>query len=318
MILRADGYPIQINAATKIAYSAPLSSLSHVKPNIWITYHGTRSPDGIFVADTVGFQANDISKSEGKLIDKNTYDPAAVPSDSKQGAMSKYFLGLNPKKIPPYADAAMQERVKRIGTSLIPAYQRSLTDDNESKINFQFQVIDYPKLHDALTMPSGVILVPRQVVERLENDSQLATVLADNIATALEKQSYRMIPAAKTMGAANAAATVGGFFVPGLGVATSLATGAANKSIQTDLRNQSGRVSLGLMHDAGYDIQQAPIAWWRLATKPTKPLANTTPPPRAINLYQTIGLIWTGSSEMLAPLPDRPTTTPVATSNSSL
>jgi hypothetical protein len=27
--------------------------------------------------------------------------------------------------------------------------------------------------------------------------------------------------------------------------------------------HQSGRVSLWLMHDAGYDVDEAPVAWWR-------------------------------------------------------
>jgi hypothetical protein len=64
---------------------------------------------------------------------------------------------------------------------------------------------------------------------------------------------------------------VGGFFVPGLGLASE-ATGIAAHNIQTNLLNQSGRVSLGYLHDAGYDIRQARLAWWTLASKPKKTL----------------------------------------------
>jgi hypothetical protein len=60
----------------------------------------------------------------------------------------------------------------------------------------------------------------------------------------------------------------------------------------SDILEQSGRVSLGLLHDAGYDLQQAPIAWWLLASKPSKNLVDTKIPPRAINLYQTLGIVW--------------------------
>ena len=52
----------------------------------------------------------------------------------------------------------------------------------------------YLDAKDAITLPSGVIAVPYQVVERMQNDDQLATVLADNIAENLEKDSVRMVP----------------------------------------------------------------------------------------------------------------------------
>ncbi len=183
----------------------------------------------------------------------------------------------------------MQARVDRIGSSLIPDYQHNLRDDDPSKINFRFQLIDNPKFHRRTDAPQRHHSCTRQVVERLSNDSQLATVIADNIATALEKQDYRMIPAYAAMSTAGVAADVGSIFVPGLGLATSAANYAAAKSIRTGILGQSGRVSLGLLHDAGYDLQQAPIAWWLLASKPSKNLADTKIPPRAINLYQTLG-----------------------------
>ncbi len=79
----------------------------------------------------------------------------------------------------------MQARVDAIGATLVAKYQRDLPDADETKINFRFQLIDNKKWHDAVALPSGIILIPHQVVERLQNDSQLATVLADNIATVL-------------------------------------------------------------------------------------------------------------------------------------
>jgi hypothetical protein len=198
----------------------------------------------------------------------------------------------------------MQARVNRIGFSLIPEYQRNLLNDDPSKISFRFQLIDSPKFHDALTLPNGIILIPRQIVERLSEDSQLATVLADNIACALEKQTYRMMPAYTAMSSAQIASDIGEFFVPGLGLATGIANYASAKPIQTDLLGQSGRVSLDLLQDAGYDIRQAPIAWWTLATKPSGALAETAPPPRALNLYRAIGMIWKNYPTTASPAND--------------
>jgi hypothetical protein len=290
-VLRADGYVIRINASTKTGFAAPMSALADVKPGTWLAYSGTLDSGGFLTADNVAFQPNTVSNSEAAMIGFNNYDTSAVPDDAKQNPFQKYLIGLDPKKIPPYHDNAMQARIDRIGKSLIPAFQQSLPSTDPRKIHFQFQLIDGAKWKDALTLPSGIILVPHQIVERLPDDSQLAAVVADNVATALEKQSYRLRPAQTTLAIVNLATSAGGFFVPGLGL-TSVATGVSGHKIQTDLLNQSGRVSLGLLHDAGYDINQAPVAWWMLASKPGKSLAETTIPSRAINLYQTIGLIW--------------------------
>lgn len=291
LLLRADGYVIEINSSTTETFGAPLSALSDIQPNTWIKYQGTLEPNGLLVADKADFRSNTITDREKELLTKTNYDPSAVPPDSKQNSASKVLLGWNPKKEPPYDDPVMEARLNRIGKSLIPSYQSKLRPDDPTKILFQFQVIDRAKLRSAYALPSGVILVPHQIIGRLENDSQIAAILADAMATALVKQGYRLDPTETTMTALNVASAIGGSLVPGLGF-VGLATIPASKSIQTNLLEQSGRISLGLLHDAGYDVQQAPVAWWLLATNPSEGLAQTNLPPRAANLYRTIGLIW--------------------------
>ena len=53
-------------------------------------------------------------------------------------------------------------------------------------------------------------------------------------------------------------------------------------------RQQSGRVSLYLLSDAGYDLHQAPVAWWLLASKKPKDPVDISIPSRAAYLYETI------------------------------
>ena len=126
----------------------------------------------------------------------------------------------------------------------------------------------------------------------MQNDSQLATVLADNIATALEKQDLHAQPPNRTMAATNIAGAVGGIFVPGLGLATQAATGGAAYKLAVLREDQSGRVSLGLLHDAGFDIQEAPLAWWILASRKGKDLPDTNVPRRATYLFKMLGTTW--------------------------
>jgi hypothetical protein len=292
ILLRADGYPILVNASTQISFKAPLTSLSQVTTNIWIAFHGKLREDGTVLAEAAIFTPNIIQDREDKLLAGTDYDPSAVPDDSKQNIARKFFLGVDLKKIPPVHDDAIQARISRIGESLIPRYQRDLPNTDETKIDFRFQLVDQPKWHDAVTTPGGVILIPRHIVERLQNDSQLAAVLADNIGTALEKQTYLAMPKNQAIVAANLGGTAAGFFVPGLGLATGIATYSSAKTIYSHEIQQSGRVSLGLLHDAGYDINEAPLAWWTIAAKNAADPTITDPPNRSLNLYKTIGAVW--------------------------
>jgi hypothetical protein len=288
-LLRADGYLILITAKTHSVYTKPLVSLFDVGTNVWVRYSGKQRPDGIVEADTAAFAQNAIPKDENKLRTKNEYDPKAVDPSLKQNDASKLFFGFNPMEIPPYDDAAMQSRIERIGASLVPAYQRHLPVDDKTKINFRFQLVDEPKWRTAMPLPNGIILVSRQIVDRMENDSQLATILADNIAWILEKQDYRGQPAKNEIAAAKLVSLVGGGYLFG---ATTAVTKGIAATLERHAEDQSGRVSLVLLHDAGYNILEAPHAWWLAAPKKPTTMSATDPPLRAVNLYKTIGTTW--------------------------
>ncbi len=143
-----------------------------------------------------------------------------------------------------------------------------------------------------------LLLVPRKVVERLPDDSQLATVLADHIANSMEKEAYRQQAIRRKTMAVEIAGGVASALTP-LSLVSGLAgTGALmdasgkNASLLTEAEEQSGRVALGLMYDAGYDITQAPEAWWTLATKPGNSPHQHSAPDRANNLYDALGTTW--------------------------
>ena len=291
LMVRADGYPIHIDSRTEISWSAPLNSLNGVKAGDWIEYKGRQRVDGVVEAESAKLSRNTVSDGEEKLRARYEFDPAAVPTSEKQSTASMMFIGIKRKRFPPYTDSAMQARVDAIGAKLVPAYQRALRDSDPAKINFRFQVIDTKWFRDALSLPSGIILVPHQVVERMQNDSQLATVLADNMACALEKQQYRNAPAIEALSAATWGADVAGIFIPGVGL-IGTGTSIAAQDLATKTEDQSGRVSLGLLHDAGYDLDQAPMAWWLLASRKPEPTLRIPMPHRAAYLYRALGENW--------------------------
>ncbi len=292
LIVRADGYRIILAKTTKYTFNPPMAGLGEVQTNIWIRYSGRLRADGTILADEAVFSKNDTPKQEEKLRNKNEFDPSAVDEDDRQRNISKAIHGLDPHRIPAYHDDAMQQRVDALGARLIPAFQRMLPDDDPTKINFRFQLVDQKKLRDGLALPSGIILMPYQVVLRLRNDTQLATVLADGIATAMEKEGLQELPAKERMKAVQIAGTAGGFFVPGLGFAAGFVNHTVKNNMDRHAEAQSGRVSLSLLHDAGFDIAQAPVTWWLLASTKPKDLKDIKMPFRASALYGMLGTTW--------------------------
>ena len=185
----------------------------------------------------------------------------------------------------------MQAHVEKIGNSLIPAYQRELPDSDPAKVNFRFQVIDGQGFLGAIALPSGIILIPRQVVERMQNDSQVAAILASGIAGILERQIYRDLPPSRALAAGELGAAVAGAFVPGGFLVESMVGGIRDQQ-QASIEEQDSRVSLDLLKYAGYDIDQAPMAWWLLASNKAKPVAKIDMPDRTTYLYRILGETW--------------------------
>ena len=292
LVVRADGYLIHIPGKALIVWGAPLHSFADVKVGDWIDYEGHQQPDGTVVAEKVRFAPVVVGKREEQYRSKSNFNPSKVPASAKQSGASMYFLGMNPKRFPPYKDPEMQARIDEIGDKLIPAWQRDLIDSDPAKVHFRFQVISTRKFRDALALSSGVILVPQQVVARMQNDSQLAAVLADNIAVVLERWDFRHLSDARELAAAGYGADAAGFFIPGVVLVDPLLGVGGYRALMTKQEHQSGRVALALMRDAGYDIDQAPVAWWLLASKTPKPISDIPLPGRAAYLYKILGECW--------------------------
>lgn len=290
--MRADGYPILITSKALIVWVPGLHSLADVKTGDWIDYQGERRSDGMVVAEKVRLAPLAVGKGEEKFRAKRDFDPSKVPDSARQSAVSMYFLGVNPKRFPAYDDLQMQSRVNEIGDKLIPAWQRRLSDSDPAKIHFRFQLISTGKFRDALALSSGVILLPRQVVTRMQNDSQLAAVLADNIAAVLEREDYRHLSTDRELTAGAYGAEVADLFIPGVDLVNPWLGIGGHEALKIKEEDQSGRVALWLLHDAGYDIDQAPVAWWLLAARTPQPISKIPLPHRAAYLYKILGECW--------------------------
>lgn len=281
--VRADGRRILIDRKSNVTLIPPLRSLADVRAGDWIEYSGPFSPDAVVHAEKIRISPAVVTKAEAQAR-SDMVRIVAVPDPAQPDTAAVKYITLDDRAASFYDDPAMQARVDAIMMRLIPAFQRDLPDHDSRKIRFRFQITADKPWNRVVALPKGVILIPHQVIERMQNDSQIAAILADGIAYNMENEAFRMRAVVPVVAAASYV-----YFNPL--IAWGL-TESAKKAVEQIRDDQSGRVALCLMHDAGYDIEEAPKAWWLLNSKNPKPISKISLPHRAAYLYRILGETW--------------------------
>lgn len=274
-VFRADGYLIRITGLTDAKFRGALKTLADVRTNTWLAYEGKRDATGVLVASKVTFIPDKPPKARASqptgLQDKAPNTDSIIDADGHfESARAKVRMSAAGgwcgwHKVP--ADPALQERVWRLGMSVVPAYMKQLRADDPAKIHFRFYAIDERKIRADIVCNEGLILIPKQIVARLKNDDQLTALLADGVAYNLQMHSALLAKEFLEAFGGELAGYVAGFFVPGVDIATDIGTDVAVHKIEVQMEEQRGRVALALMADAGQDPRQAPEAWRLLAPK---------------------------------------------------
>jgi hypothetical protein len=298
---RADGYQIRITSSTDLTFADKLNSLADIDTNIWIRYEGKRDKNGVLIASKVTFLPAKPAAYRKLLGGGEDPESGLMPASqrhAKKPAPNPYFDPPKPEIDPETgnrvdfektldmdgnltedagirfgalggwhtipADKALQERVRRVGARIVPDYQKALAADHPSKIHFRFYAVDYDKFRGVMCPLTGLILIPKQVVERLQNDDQLAAVLTNGVAYNLQRQAARISADNRVLTGAYVAIAFAPaiVFLPALDAAVS----TANK-ITIGLYEERARIALVLLSDAGYNPRQAPEAWRLLAPK---------------------------------------------------
>jgi Peptidase family M48/Domain of unknown function (DUF5666) len=278
--IRADGERIHVLPATVVtiksnrserksskdeAADRPLDSVDVLNLDTFVRYQGTRNTDGKVDAAKVEFEHEEFEPGEAKLWKKLNPDvkppdySSLVPGELK---MHNCVYEWCEQQIIPSKEA--QDYIARIGESLIPAHQKELPTDDPLKIPFRFYLVK-AKSFNAVSYPNGVVLVHSGVFDILQNEAQLAFVLAHEISHAVEKHTWQ---AAHYHQKELIALRAGGALIPfgGFWVADLTADGVKNQYVRS-LENQADRVGLEWMLAAGYDIREAPASWQALSAK---------------------------------------------------
>lgn len=289
-VFQADGYKIRVTSATKLSLSKKMKSISDAGPGYLIRFKGVRDAKGVLVAEKAGI----IPGRSGWLRPVNPAEGEKAPRQlpvPKEGALldvNGYFAGLHANlddkdaggacgwhKVPP--DVTMQNRVQNVGVRLVPAYLMKLDDNDKAKIHFRFYVVEENMVRSDLACIPGLILIPGKVLERLQNDDQLAALLADGIAGNLQQFASEAIEKQKKLDA-SFAIELALMTVPFGGVADGIIAKHQMDKLQEEER---GRIALELMAAGGYDPWQAPEAWRLLAEKKPKAGAQLPYPDRS-------------------------------------
>ncbi len=294
LVFAADGYRIRVTPTTEVKFPHDVKSAADVRAGLWALYEGKMGQDGLLVAGKVKFVSTEQSKAKSDKATGNSSQPTATPKPPAGGGPPtqqstqppnnasgqpedqiddrRTEIDLDNITYSISKDEALKSRVRRIGMSLVPAFQKQLPEDDPAKIHFDFIAVKNPGREEYFSSdPEGVILMPAELAARFKNDDQLAAVLADGVANSLQQQAPWVIQVnranlerAGVMGAAN--------LVPFAGL---VAGGAYTYEAEKALKEQRWRVALELMADAGYDPWQAPEAW-RLAAPGKLPADAST------------------------------------------
>lgn len=244
--------------------SLPLESVDQIGPNTFMTYEGMRQLDGSVFAQKVEFMRNELDSWEigvRKKLRPKVKDPNY--SQLKAGELKVY---RDKYKLLP--SQQVQQYIQQLGLQLVPEHQRNLLPDNPDKIDFKFYVV-VNKVPNAGAYPNGVIIVHSGMLEIIENEAQLASVLSHEIAHAIQEHSRRQHEYhRKKLMAMKIGAAIGSIW-GGRSVMdiANMIENAVKNGYQRALENQADRTALGYMIAAGYDIRQAPYFWKVMAFK---------------------------------------------------
>ncbi|MFQ5927830.1 MAG: M48 family metalloprotease, partial [Terriglobia bacterium] len=202
---------------------------------------GTLSPAGQVNAETLVFWKNPADKAKAKLL--RQYEPRLhLPGEPS----SPTTLLVGKARYRLYANPVIQRYVERVGTELVSTF-RSGASDPFRHLNFSFFLA-----HDiqpgAAAYPSGVVVVPVDLLYVVENEAQLAFLLAHEIAHVTQQHAWRQWHYHRRKLRFLRWATAHLSWV---------VEKAIRKGYERELENQADRLALAYMVRAGYDPREA-------------------------------------------------------------
>jgi predicted Zn-dependent protease len=145
-----------------------------------------------------------------------------------------------------YEDAALQAYLETVMRKLYPEYAGSIT----------VRVVDSPSLN-AFALPNGSIYINTGMLSRLENEAQVATVLAHEGVHFTHKHSWQQRRSVKS----STAFSTGFGMVTGIPALGDLVALSSIYGFSKDLEREADAEGFQRLQSAGYDVSQAPVTF---------------------------------------------------------
>jgi hypothetical protein len=259
----------------------------------YLTIEGDIKPGGYVEATEVDICRNTFSSADQKLraaVEDGYTDKDLKESISPQGTFSDLGMTLYGGEIQIgeyayklYDDIKVQGYVNMVGERVIPEYQKNMRSDDDNKIFFRFFVIDHP-VPNAFAFPNGMIFVHTGLLDVIENEAQLATVLGHEIAHVTHehgKERYELTKNTGTFkglgdglkgyGEKTIKANLGDNGKEVLGLAGDLTSSITPEGIanvikpQPKREAQADRIGVFYAYQAGYDIRESVKLWEKMS-----------------------------------------------------
>ena len=269
-VFRADGYTFRILPGTEMRFGRGLQALSEVGTNTWAMFEGKPDGSGEIVATKAAFAKLKFPKNKS---DANAEQVTEFPPNSKIDADTGFAVSARAFQPEDHggwcgwygvpSNPVEQEHIRRLGMKVVPQYQRDLPADDPAKIPFRFYAVEEQEIRSAIFCGNGLVLVPVEVINRLQSEDQLAAVLADGVAGVLQQQAANARTFTFTLREVAEVAAYGA-----LGFAGPIPAAGAGVLHMVDnniAQRERGRMALAFIADAGFDPRQAPEAWRLLA-----------------------------------------------------
>jgi predicted Zn-dependent protease len=148
-----------------------------------------------------------------------------------------------------YEDAELQKYVQEVMDRLYPEYEGAIAA----------RVIDSPRLN-AFALPNGSIYINTGMLARLDNEAQMATVLAHEGIHFTSRHSWRQRRNTK-----NSALFATGFTIlTGIPFLGDLMAASSIFGFSKELEREADAGGFGRLQAAGYDVSQSPVAFEHL------------------------------------------------------
>jgi predicted Zn-dependent protease len=204
---------------------------------------------GVILADSVEFTQNEFERGEQELWNGSVIRFESAGLSEKLGEFTVSEIGKF-KLVP---NESVQDYVSKVGESLIPKYALSSSGLGPSNFLFRFYVV-VNNQPNAFALPTGVFIIHSGMFAVLENEAQLAALIARELAHVTQEHQWREMQERKNETSSTPAQTVESF------------TEAAIRGGYTPAHeNQADRLSLEYMVNAGYDPREAAKLWTAIA-----------------------------------------------------